>query len=79
MSRSTAEQFFRHLEDNSQSREALSNTPSLVDIIALAKSVGFDISESDLRSALNHMILNAHTLPRPWGRGIARELGLVRS
>ena len=48
-------------------------------VILFFMGLGFDISESDLRSALNHMILNAHSLPRPWGWGLARELGLVRS
>ena len=79
MSRSEAEQFFSHLDNHSELREKLPDTPNIDAVVALAIEEGFTISEADIRSALNHMILNAYSLPRPWGWPLARKLGLVRT
>ena len=79
MSRSEAEDFFSHLDNHPELRGKLSDTPNIDAVIGLAIDSGFEISEADIRSALNHMILNAHSLPRPWGWSLARKLGLVRS
>jgi len=79
MNRSKAEEFFSHLDNRPELRGKLSNTPDIDAVIALAIDSGFEISEEDIRSALNYMILNAHSLPRPWGWSLARKLGLVRS
>ena len=79
MSRSEAELFFSHLDNHSELREKLSDTPTIDAVIALAIDAGFKISEADIRNALNHMILNAYSLPRPWGWSLARKLGLVRT
>ena len=79
MSRSEAEKFFHHLDANPELKSKLSEAPAIDAVIEFAIDQGFEISEIDVRAALNHMILNAHSLPRPWGWSLARKLGLVRT
>ena len=72
-------EFFEHLDSAPELKSQLSSGSSISEIIRIAGDAGFHFSEDDLRGALNKKILDAASLPRPWGWKVARELGLVRS
>ena len=72
-------EFFCHLENSPDLISHFSNSSEIKEVIQIAERAGFIFSESDLRGALNDLILNAQSLPRPWGWPIARKLGLVRT
>lgn len=74
-----AVEFFEHLDKTPELNSKLSGSSSISEIIGIAGDAGFHFSEDDLRGALNKKILDAASLPRPWGWKVARELGLVRS
>lgn len=58
---------------------ALPDDPAPADIVGVGEAQGLYFTEDDLGGFLRTRIINAESLPRPWGWAVARQLGLVRS
>mgnify|MGYP006444779701 CR=1 FL=1 len=79
MSRDNVAELVRRLESGAITVEDSTDGPTSADIISLGEAHGLAFSEDDLGGYLRTLIVNAESLPRPWGWAIARQLGLVRS
>ena len=79
MSRENVEKLVYRIENGKCSLEQLNDAVTPESIVALGKTEGIPFSELDLAAYLRLRIANAESLPRPWGRSVARALGVVRS
>ncbi len=78
MSREKVRELVSLLEDGVCSLEDLENTVTPEAIVALGKTQGIYFTKPDLAAFLRLRIVNAESLPRPWGWPVARALGIVR-
>jgi hypothetical protein len=79
MSRDNVSELVHRLESGVIAADDIADGPTPTDIISLGEAQGLAFSEDDLGGFLRTLIVNAESLPRPWGWAIARQLGLVRS
>ena len=79
MSRDNVSELVRRLESGAIAADDMADKPTPTDIINLGEAQGLAFSEDDLGGFLRTLIVNAESLPRPWGWAMARQLGLVRS
>ena len=79
MSRENVRELVSLLENGACSLEGLENTLTPDAIVALGKTQGIYFTKPDLAAFLRLRIMNAESLPRPWGWPVARALGIVRN
>ena len=78
MSRENVRELVSLLENGACSLEEQENIVTPEAIIALGKTQGIYFTKPDLAAFLRLRIVNAESLPRPWGWSVARALGIVR-
>ena len=78
MSRENVRELVSLLENGACSLEEQEHTVTPEAIVALGKTQGIYFTKPDLAAFLRLRIVNAESLPRPWGWPVARALGIVR-
>ncbi len=78
MSRDNVAALVAKLEAGEIAADDLPDAPAAADIVGLGQRQGLPFSDDDIGAFLRLRIVNAESLPRPWGWAVARELKLVR-
>lgn len=77
MSKENVSKFFQQVRDDEPAIRSLAGA-EVETVIRMAKDLGLDFTEAELRTTLKEMLYSATSLPRGWGWELARRMGLVR-